>query len=523
MKILQIHLAATAIKRSLAVMLLAFVAACGGGGGGGSGGGASTALPDSGGPITNTLSVDPSNANLCAAPRPSTADQLGLLDNEKTWVRSLMDKTYLWYRDIPNPNPAAYTAAAYSNSNYQALNAYFQALKTPLFTSSGKRVDEFSFTLPTAQLTNQQAGITSGYGIRLAVISSTPPRDIRVLYVETGSPAAIAGISRGDQITSIDSVSINATTTSDIATLNNGIFPIVSSKTTLFGLQTAGAATPRNVTVTSSQTITVTPVALTKTFTAGTQTVGYLVLNSFSINSAEQQLASAVTQLKAANINELVLDLRYNGGGYLDISNQLAWMIGDSTLSGKVYERTVCNDKNPFSICNSSDLFQQTSTGFSLPAGQVLPQLGMKRVFVLTSASTCSASESVINGLAPFMQVIRIGNTTCGKPYGFFYLSNCGTSYAAMQFKGANAVGFGDYADGFTPTCKVADDLSKQRGDASESMLSAALGYVQSGACPAPVSPKTIALQKANGSDDSGNFQVVRSALEEQRWYRVRP
>jgi carboxyl-terminal processing protease len=506
------------LLKLLAAMMIALIAGCGGGGGGGS-----SAQLGSSGQITSNVSVDPSNANLCAAPRSGTADQPGLLDNEKAWVRALMDKTYLWYRDIPNANPAAYTAAAYSNSNYQALDAYFKALKTPLRTGTGlnKLVDEFSFTLPTSQLTNQQAGITSGYGIRLAIVSSIPPRIIRVLYVETGSPAA-ASISRGDQITSVDGVSIDDNTSAGIATLNAGLFPTVSSKTTQFGLLAPGAATPRNVSVTSSQSIIVTPVALTKTFTVGTQTVGYLVLNSFSVDSAELQLANAVTQLKAANIKELVLDLRYNGGGYLDISNQLAWMIGDSTLSGKVYERTVCNDKNPFSICNSSDLFQQTSMGFSLASGQALPQLGMKRVFVLTSASTCSASESVINGLAPFMPVIRIGNTTCGKPYGFFYLSNCGTSYAAMQFKGANSVGFGDYADGFAPTCTVADDLSKQRGDASEGMLAAALGYVQNGACPAVV-PKTMALQKSSDMSIAGDYQVLRSALEEQRWYKVRP
>ncbi len=501
-------------------MAISLIAGCGGGGGGDSP--AQPAQLRSGELITSNASIDPSNANLCAAPRSSTTDRPGLLNNEKAWVRALMDKTYLWYRDIPNTNAASYTAAAYGNSNYQALDAYFQALKTPLLTSSGKKVDEFSFTLPASQLSNQQAGITSGYGMRLTVISSTPPRIFRVLYVETGSPAANAGISRGDQIISIDGVSIDDNTSAGIATLNAGLSPAVSSKTTQFGLLAPGAAAPRNVSVTSSQSVTVTPVALTKTFTVGTQTVGYLVLNSFSIDSAELQLANAVTQLKAANITELVLDLRYNGGGFLDLSNQLAWMIGDSTLSGKVYERTMCNDKNPFAICNSSDLFQQTGMGFSLASGQALPQLGMKRVFVLTSASTCSASESVINGLDPFMQVIRIGNTTCGKPYGFFYLNNCGTSYAAMQFKGANAKGFGEYADGFAPTCTVADDLSKQLGDASEGMLAAALSYVRTGACSA-FSSKTKALRQAIDTSIAGDFQVMRSALEEQRWYRARP
>ncbi len=504
------------LKLGLMALILASLAACGGGGDSDS-----SARLAAGELITTNASIDPSNANRCAAPRANSADQLGLLDNEKLWVRALMDKTYLWYRDVPSVNPATYTSAA-SGSNYRALDAYFQALKTPLRTGSGKLVDEFSFTLPTAQLTNQQAGISSGYGMRLALISSAPPRDIRVLYVETGSPAATAGISRGDRFTSIDGVSIDDNTTAGINTLNSGLFPAVASKTTQFGLLSPTGAT-RTLSATSSQNVAVSPVALTKTFSVGTQTVGYLVLNSFSINSAESQLVNAINQLKAANVNELVLDLRYNGGGFLEISNQLAWMIGGSSLAGKVYERTICNDKNPFSICNTSDPFQQNSAGFSLAPGQPLPQLGMKRVFVLTSSNTCSASESVINGLAPFMPVIQIGSTTCGKPYGFFYLSNCGTSYAAMHFKGANAVGFGDYADGFAPKCTIQDDLSKQRGDENETMLSAALGYVQNGACPAPLSSQKIASQNSVGFAASQNYKMIRSPLEEQRWYRTQP
>lgn len=512
------HPLRTGLWISLISLILAGLAACGGGGGGGS-----SARLTNGELITSNESIDPANANRCAAPRPNTVDQFGLLDNEKAWVRALMDKTYLWYRDVPNVNAAAYTSASFGG-NYPALDAYFKALKTPLRTGTGlnKLVDEFSFTVPSAQLSNQQAGVSSGYGMRLAIISSAVPRNISVLYVETGSPAAAAGISRGDRFTSVDGVSIDVGTQAGIDTINSGLFPAVASKTTQFGLVTANGTT-RTLSVTSSQNVTVTPVALTQTFTVGTNTVGYLVLNSFSINSAEAQLVNAINQLKAANITELVLDLRYNGGGFLEMSNQLAWMIGGSSLAGKVYETTICNDKNPFSICNTSDLFQQNSVGFSLASGQALPQLGMKRVFVLTSASTCSASESVINGLAPFLPVVQIGKTTCGKPYGFYYLSNCGTSYAAMHFKGANAVGFGDYAEGFAPKCNVPDDLSKQRGDRTEGMLAAALGYVQSGACPASVVSQKIGSSSSSSIDLGGDFKVMRSPLEEQRWYRLQP
>jgi carboxyl-terminal processing protease len=478
---------------------------CGGGGGGSSaanGGSATTLAP------ATTL------ARQCVAPRAGSADRTGTLDTEKAWVRSFMDETYLWYKDVPTVNTADFTLAAYGNSVYNTVDAYFEALKTKNTTASGKPVDQFSFTIPTAELQNLQSGISSGYGIRFTFISRTPPRVLRVLYVEPGSPAQLAGVSRGDTVLSIDGVDISDNTTTGIAKLNEGLSPTVASKTTAFGLLAANATAPRTANITSSQTIAVIPVPISTVIAEGTKSVGYLVLNSFSIASAEKQLVDAVTQLKAAKVNELVLDLRYNGGGFLDISNELGWMIGDATLAGKTFEKISCNDKNPFGICNAADTFQQTSLGFSAPVGQTLPQLGLQRVFVLTKSGTCSASESIINGLSPFMQVIRIGSTTCGKPYGFFYTDNCSTSYAAMQFKGENALGFGDYADGFAPTCPVADDLSKQRGDPAELMLSGALTYIRTGACPAV----TTGTQKATIPQPlQGDFPVMRSRHEEIR------
>jgi carboxyl-terminal processing protease len=482
---------------ALAAGALALLSACGGGGGGSGGDAPSTALP----PASDL-------AQQCEA------NGTGTLSTEKSWVRSFVNDTYLWYKDVPQVDASTFTAANYTGSSYRALDAYLTALKTPLRTASGKPVDQFSFTIPTADLINQQSGVASGYGIRFTAISRVPPRIFRVLFVEPGSPAQIAGIQRGDTVRSVDGLDIDVTSTEDRAKLNAGLSPTIANKTTVFGMQAPGAAAPRLISVISSQSIAVSPVPTSTTLTQGTSTVGYLVLNSFSIRSAEKQLIDSVTQLKAASVNELVLDLRYNGGGFLDISNQLAYMIGSNSLTGKLYEKIVCNDKNPFAICNSLQNFRTTSLGFSQPAGQALPQLNLQRVFVLTSASTCSASESLINGLSPFIQVVRIGSGTCGKPYGFYYTDNCGTSYAAMQFAGQNSAGFGDYADGFAPTCQVGDDLSKARGDTSERMLAAALTYMGTGACPAP----STVLQKAGvESADNGNYRVMRSPVEEQR------
>ncbi len=502
------------IKNILLLPAFVVLASCGGGGGGSAAPAPTTPTNTPTTPTTPTTSGLPSAASLaqiCLAPRAGTSDKQGSIDTEKSWVRSFMDETYLWYKDIPAVDASTYTLASYNNSVIKTLDAYFQALKTKNITASGKLVDQFSFTIATADLQNQQSGVSSGYGFRRSLSSGVPPRVLRILYVENGSPAQLAGLQRGDTITSIDGVDINDNTSSGIATLNAGLSPTVSSKTTTFGVLSVNATAPRNVTVTSSQSVAVTPVALSKVITDGPNTVGYLVLNSFGVDSAEKQLIDAVTQFKAASINEMVIDLRYNGGGYLDISNELAWMIGDTNLAGKTFEKLTCNDKNNLQFCNEVDTFHQQSVGFSAAPNQALPQLKLKRVFVLTSGNTCSASESVINSLSPFIQVVRVGSTTCGKPYGFSYKDNCGTSYAAMQFKGVNAAGFGDYADGFAPTCAVADDLTHQRGDPAELMLASALTYARTGACPAGTSASEKHL---TSRVLEGHYVMERSPVE---------
>src|SRR5262249_16939702 len=135
--------------------------------------------------------------------------------------------------------------------------------------------------------------------------------------------------------------------------------------------------------------------------------------------------------------------------------------------------------------------FHATTQGFSVASGTPLPTLNLSRVLVLTGAGTCSASESIINSLRGVgVQVIQIASPTCGKPYGFFPQDNCGTTYFSLEFKGVNAVGFGDYSDGFSPSnavsgagtpvpgCAVADDFGHALGDPNEARLAAALGYL---------------------------------------------
>ena len=147
--------------------------------------------------------------------------------------------------------------------------------------------------------------------------------------------------------------------------------------------------------------------------------------------------------------------------------------------------------------------FYSTGQDFTVPSSTSLPYLGLSRVYVLTSGETCSASESVINGLrGAGITVYQIGGDTCGKPYGFYPKDNCGTTYFSIQFRGINFAGFGDYPDGFSatrttgnaqanlPGCAATDDLTHDLGDMAEGQLSVALGYRSGGntSCPVQVS-----------------------------------
>jgi Pyruvate/2-oxoacid:ferredoxin oxidoreductase gamma subunit len=210
--------------------------------------------------------------------------------------------------------------------------------------------------------------------------------------------------------------------------------------------------------------------------------VGYLTFDDFNA-VAEKQLIDAFTMFRSQGASDLVIDMRYNGGGLLYIASELAYMVAGPATAGQTFERLQYNDKT---APGAPIPFLDSAYGFPAPvparAGQALPWLGLKRVTVLTTAGTCSASEAVINGLRGVdVQVDIIGAQTCGKPYGFTPVDNCGTTYFSIEFQGVNAKGFGDFADGFAPTCMVPDDLSRAQGDPAEGLLAAALAYRSAG------------------------------------------
>lgn len=490
----------------LLMLLLAGTAlgACGGGGGGSS-------SPPVAPPPSNTTTSDFDRGifglpgtykDLCANPRGAgSGDLQGTTTDENDWLRAWSHDLYLWYDEITDENPA----------DFETL-PYFDLMRTFAVTPSGNDKDKFHFTFDTEEWERlSQSGISAGYGLEFSVERSTPPREVVVAFVEPGSPAANANIVRGERIVTLDGFDvINDSTAAAVDAINAALLPSTSNETHSFGLQLPGGST-RTVSLTSAE-ITTDPVPLTNVISTASGPVGYLLFNTH-IATAEERLITAINSLAAQNVTELVLDLRYNGGGFLDIANELAFMIaGPAATQGRIYDEIKFNDKHPSvnpvtGNALSPDFFHTTTQGFTVAAGQNLPSLNLPRVFVLSGPGTCSASESIINGLRGVdVEVILIGESTCGKPYGFFPFDNCGTTYFTIQFSGSNDKGFGDYADGFIPRpggdpndqsvvegCSVADDFDHPLGDAAEARFAAALTYIDTGACP-------VGLQSASKS-----------------------
>jgi C-terminal processing protease CtpA/Prc len=516
-----------------AIPLLALVNSCGGGSG-------SSAAPAAGW-VQGQFAAESTFAASCVAPRtgndPVTGkaypDRQGKLLDELNWLRSWTNDLYLWYGEVPDQNPASFTTDA----------DYFAVLKTPAKTASNRAKDRFHFTSDTAKWEAlEQSGVQAGYGVGFVLLAATPPRSLVVGYVEPLIPAdnAAANIARGAKVLSIDGVDlVNAPDQASIDTLNAGLTPKSVGESHTFSIVDAGAVTPRTVTLVSAS-VTVTPVQNVHTITTpGGSLVGYMLFNDH-LATSESALLNAFTQLQTAGVTDLVLDIRYNGGGLLDIASEVAYMIAGQQTVGQTFELTQFNNKypttDPVTGTTITPLeFHTTTQGFSVTAGQSLPTLGLSRVFVLTGVSTCSASESIINSLQGInVQVIQVGSTTCGKPYGFYPTDNCGTTYFSIQFQGINAKGFGDYPDGFTPAnsataqgvsvpgCSVADDFTHALGDSAEGLLSSALSFQQNSVCPLP--PSGLAPPPALGTGayvpPMADGQAIKSLWQQNRIQR---
>jgi len=472
----------------------------------------------------------------CSTPRsginPATGlpfpDVQGETVDENNFLRSYSNDTYLWYDEITDRDPGLYSTVT-----------YFDLLRTVATTPSGQPKDKFHFTFPSDEwFALSQSGVSAEYGAQWVFIAVVPPRRIVVAYTEPNSPATTPAVNlaRGAEILVADGVDVvNSTTQAEVDVLNAAFFPSQAGETHTFTVRDLDGTT-RDITITSANVVS-TPVQNIGTIPTATGDVGYLLFNSH-IATAESGLIDAVNQLQAASITDLIIDLRYNGGGFLDIASEFAYMIaGTGPTAGQTFENLSFNDKHP----NTNPVtgqpltptpFHDLTRGFSVAPGQALPTLDLFRVFVLSGPNTCSASESIINSLRGVdVDVYQIGSTTCGKPYGFYATDNCGTTYFTIQFKGENDKGFGDYTDGFSPAntvgtfgtvvpgCSVADDFTHALGDPAEGRLAAALIYRENQSCPAP---SGLAAANALPTSAAAELSAVDGYAPKQIWLENR-
>ncbi len=449
--------------RPLHFAVVLWVSGCGGGGG-------SESVVDS----AKNL------AQLCTAGSLYAVDaveptRVGTYRDEQNWINAYLTERYLWYRDMPrnvSPSDAAYNLISPDGSFFyygSSISAYFGALLNPNTRPSGKKVDAFSFLTPTFYWNRFVNSQEIGYGFNVSQASGAGVGNIYISYVYPGSNGQRTGFLRGDQIVRIDGIAATDSNTQNLAAFYDALNPS-ANETHTFELNRNG--NPMTLTATSG--VETLKQVESQILNFGGRKVGYLLFNSH-VPNALPDLAAATNAFKQNNIDDMVLDLRYNGGGYLSVASGIAYAIaGAAATSGKVFDNLIYNDK-------------RTRDNYAFPfisapdTGVEMPSLGMRRVTVLASRNTCSASEALANGLRGVgVDVQLIGEATCGKPYGYSAQDNCGVTYAAMEFIGNNALGVSVSPDGLAPTCDVSDDLNHPLGDSHESMLSVAL-YMQQG------------------------------------------
>ena len=451
------------MQSTLSAMALLALVACGGGGGdGGAGSG-----------------VNATGAGTSGYPQaPASCEVAG----QRAWLRDYMNDQYFWFDQQGAPNAAASSMAEYLSS------------------LTFKPTDRYSFAQNTAQFTQFFAeGRRTGYGYSLAYADAAQTV-LKLRLVEPLSPVATAGLQRGDTVVAID-----------------GLTPSQITSGSLTAVSTAGVA--RNFLVTkpngatlsfsvNSADFALSPVLASNVMTAPNNAkVGYLAYQEF-IGSSNAALGNAINSFRAGGVSEVVLDLRYNGGGSTSVARNLASLLGGSELDGKLFAQYRYNSKN------TANNFNQTFTASTsvLPA---TPLNGLSRVFVITSPNTASASELVFNSLKPFKGIVTIGSTSFGKPYAFQPREACGTTYNAVNLEIVNANGAAVSTSGVPATCAVSDDLTRQLGDPAELRTAAALGYISTGVCPpAAVAGQDIVAKSLSDSAQTATKSIAKVPYE---------
>ena len=388
-------------------------------------------------------------ANAQAQTRPASCATSG----KNLYVRDVMSDLYFWYREMPNVDPVSFPSP----------EAYLEAVRfRPLDTT---------FSYITTRAAND-AFYSDSQFIGFGLSTSLDGVEMRVTQVFPDSPALEAGLLRGDRIAAINGRSIAALVES--GEIGGAFGPSeIGVEGDVVLIDQAGESRTAHMV---KRLVTIPTVSLTRVYTVQGRRVGYIFFRNF-VQPSFEALDSAFAELAAQRVDDLVLDLRYNGGGLVNVAQHLASYIGGLRTDGLVFAEYFHNDRNSFR--NRVLRFEAK------------PQdLRLDRLIVVTTRGSASASELVINALRPFIPVVVIGGTTYGKPVGQYGINFCDLVLAPVSFTLRNADGQGDYFDGFAPDCAAPDDADHQLGDPQEGSLKEALTYAATGACSAPAAAR---------------------------------
>ena len=383
------------------------------------------------------------------APQPSASVADKIKDTTVLYSRDL----YLWYSQIPS----TFDGRSYDDPDkiMTAIRAYSNE---PGFTQP---VDRWSFAMKQQEWDDLSSGAAKDFGINVFFRTEG---DLRVRYVERSSPAGLAGIRRGWRITKINNNSNITTSNADF--IVNGVY---NSQASNFTFQKPdGSSVDLNLNAATYQEH---PIFLDSVYTAGSKKVGYLVFNSFLGDTTEiyNEFQRVFSKFSSQGVNELAVDLRYNGGGYVTVQEKLADYLVNAAANGQVMMKQQYNDK--YTEFNETTNFQKKGG------------LNLNRIFFIVSSNTASASELVINNLKPFMNVVLVGpSKTYGKPVGFFPVPVGDWYIFPVSFRSTNKNGEGNYFGGLPLDNAVADGLDKDWGDAGESAFHSVLNYASTGA-----------------------------------------
>ncbi|QED37232.1 peptidase S41 [Antarcticibacterium arcticum] len=381
--------------------------------------------------------------------------------------------------------------------------------------------DKFSFIVDDyIELENSFSGIstTTGMSYVLSYIAQGSDDILGyVRYVLPGTSAEAQGVKRGDIFTKVDGQKLTAS--------NYSALLAASSFTITLAKLEGSVLTDTDVTITlTKQEYNSNPVFIAKTLDVGGQKVGYLMYNSFTADY-DVQLNNAFGDFKSAGITDLILDVRYNGGGSVRTATDLASMI-TGQFAGQLFMKEVWNQKYQtyFEQNEPERLLNKFNT--KLKTGETINSLNLGRVYILTSARSASASELVINGLDPYIDVVQIGDVTTGKFTASVTLydspnfgrANANTTHKyAIQplvLKSVNSAGVSDYVNGLTPDYTLKENIRTLGvlGDPDEPLLKLALDVIQGNRVSIPQSVEEF---KFMGESNMFDLDYQRMYIDE--------